>query len=185
MSVYPPSVEQLLAALLAEPTALDTWYVLADCLEEEGLQAQAELTRLHIQLRSDLQWNARLRLERRVRELLASGVVPCVPTLQNSLGMQFVLIPAGSFWMGSPRSLNYESDELPRRRVRLTRPFFLGMYPVTQGQYQTVRRRNPSAFSPKGVFAARVANLDTSSWPVESVSYRDILRFLALLNTRP
>ena len=184
-SAYPPAVEKLLAALLAEPTAEDTWYVLADCLEEEGLPAQAELMRLQILLRGEISWSARHRHERRVRELLAAGVLPCVPTLQNSIGMRFVLIPAGFFWMGSPRGLSNESDEQPRRLVRLTRPFFLGMYPVTQGQYQTIRRRNPSAFSPKGVFATRVANLDTSSWPVETVSYNDIQRFLTLLNSRP
>jgi formylglycine-generating enzyme required for sulfatase activity len=99
--------------------------------------------------------------------------------------MRFVLIPAGHFWMGSPRTLSNETDEQPRRLVHLTRSFFLGTFPVTQRQYQSVRRRNPSAFSSKGVFAARVANLDTSHWPVESVSYVDIERFLEALNRRP
>jgi uncharacterized protein (TIGR02996 family) len=185
MSAYPPSVEQLLAALVADPTAEDTWQVLGDCLEEEGLLAQAELTRLQIRLRQEREWAARQKPERRVRELLASGVMPCMPTLENSVGMRFVLIPPGYFWMGSPRTLSNEIDQQPRRLVRLTRPFFLGIFPVTQQQYAAVRRRNPSAFSAKGVFAARVANLDTSHWPVESVSFKDIQRFLEALGRRP
>jgi formylglycine-generating enzyme len=69
----------------------------------------------------------------------------------NSLGMPFVLIPAGEFMMGSdesPESLaqtwpSYErkrftdlGDEAPVHRVRITRPFYLGRTEVTVGQFR-------------------------------------------------
>jgi uncharacterized protein (TIGR02996 family) len=185
MPVPRSAVDDLLAALVAEPTAEDTWYVLADCLEETGEIERAELTRLQIQLRHEKRLQARVKPERRVRQLLASGVMPCVPTIENSLGMVFALIPAGFFWMGSPAGPATQEDERPRRLVQITQPFFLGVHQVTQAQYTKVMRRNPSAFGPNGIYAARVANQDTSRWPVENVSYRrHITRFLDRLSQR-
>ena len=47
--------------------------------------------------------------------------------------MKFVLIPAGKFTMGSPEDEMYRrSDEGPRHEVTITRPFYLGVYEVTQ-----------------------------------------------------
>ena len=44
-----------------------------------------------------------------------------------------MLIPAGEFLMGSPDSdKDAEDDEKPQHRVRITRPFYLGVYEVTQ-----------------------------------------------------
>jgi sulfatase modifying factor 1 len=71
--------------------------------------------------------------------------------VENSLGMAFVLIPAGDFLMGSdetPEALaraypQYETkrlqdltDEAPVHRVRITRPFYLGRHEVTVGQFR-------------------------------------------------
>jgi formylglycine-generating enzyme required for sulfatase activity len=70
---------------------------------------------------------------------------------ENSLGMQFVQVPAGEFLMGSdetPDSLardfpGYETarflklnDEEPVHRVRISRPFWLGRHEVTVGQFR-------------------------------------------------
>lgn len=69
----------------------------------------------------------------------------------NSNGMRLVRIPAGEFFMGCeepverllgafPAHSNYPpdywSEEYPRHRVRITRPFFLGKFEVTVGQYK-------------------------------------------------
>jgi formylglycine-generating enzyme required for sulfatase activity len=83
-----------------------------------------------------------------------------------------VLIPAGEFMMGSPDSdKGAGDDEKPQHRVRITRPFYLGKYPVTQEQWQAVMESNPSNFKgPKN--------------PVESVSWEDCRRFCAMLNAR-
>jgi formylglycine-generating enzyme required for sulfatase activity len=56
----------------------------------------------------------------------------------NSLGMQFVWIPPGSFVMGSPET---EQDRQPlnadetEHRVRLTKGFYMSIHPVTLGQF--------------------------------------------------
>ncbi len=64
--------------------------------------------------------------------------------LTNSIGMKLVLIPPGEYMMGSPES---EKDrggaEGPQHRVRLTKPFYLGVYEVTQGQWESVMGTRP------------------------------------------
>jgi formylglycine-generating enzyme required for sulfatase activity len=79
----------------------------------------------------------------------------------NSLGMPFRLIPAGKFLMG---------DSGSQHEVILTRPFYMGMYPVTQGEYERVIGRNPSHF--KG-----------DRHPVECVSWEDAMAYIERLNS--
>src|SRR5947209_6093354 len=88
--------------------ATATWAVLADWLEDQS-DPRAELVRLLYQreFRSDLPGAQR---DSRVRELLTSGVQPVVPTITNSIGMKFALIPAGKFLMGSPVGQGWELD---------------------------------------------------------------------------
>src|SRR5205823_3586478 len=55
----------------------------------------------------------------------------------NTLGMKFAPIPAGDFVMGSPHSdKEADPDEKPQHQVRITRPFYLGVYEVTRGQFR-------------------------------------------------
>jgi uncharacterized protein (TIGR02996 family) len=181
-----PDLEQTLLRAIHENPADDTpWLVLADWLEEQG-DPRAELVRLQLLLRQDLDEPDRLQREKRLRQLIQAGVRPCAATLTNSVGMQFVLIRPGVFWMGSPVSENGRyADESPRHRVRITRPFYLGRYPVTQQQYQRVTRQRPSNFRQGGGGAELVAGLDTSRFPVESVSWLDAVAFCAALSARP
>jgi formylglycine-generating enzyme required for sulfatase activity len=83
-----------------------------------------------------------------------------------------VLIPAGEFLMGSPDSdSNASVLEKPQHRVRITKPFYLGRYPVTQEQWEAVMGDNPSTVKgPKN--------------PVEQVSWNDCQEFLGKLNKR-
>ena len=63
----------------------------------------------------------------------------------DSIGMKLVLIPAGEFLMGSPDSeKDRGSHEDPQHRVRITKPFYMGVYPVTQEEYGQVMGSNPS-----------------------------------------
>jgi uncharacterized protein (TIGR02996 family) len=56
--------------------------------------------------------------------------------VHNSLGMAFNRIPPGIFWMGSPEEEPGRYDnEGPRHRVTLTRPFYLGVFPMTHQQF--------------------------------------------------
>jgi uncharacterized protein (TIGR02996 family) len=179
-------LEQALLRAIHENPADDTpWLVLADWLEEQG-DPRAELVRLQQHLRGDPDDPSRLELEDRARELLQAGVRPCVPVLTNSIGMEFVLIRPGHFWMGSPVSEDsHHADEGPRHRVRITRPFYLGRYQVTQEQYEQVLGLRPSKFRSGGDESEMVAGLDTRRFPVESVSWMEAVAFCAALSDRP
>src|SRR4051812_16972054 len=118
--------------------------------------------------------NLREALEGRVRGLLATGVRPCGPVVVNSLGMPLALVRPGFFWMGSPAAeAGRYADEDPLHKVELTRPFYLGVSPVTQRQYAAVMRQNPSYFSAHGHGVDLVRGLDTGDFPVDSVSWFD------------
>ena len=57
--------------------------------------------------------------------------------ITNSIGMKLVLIPPGTFLMGSPDTdFNARGDETPPHTVRITRPFYLGVTEVTRGQFR-------------------------------------------------
>src|SRR5438477_645644 len=57
--------------------------------------------------------------------------------ITNSIGMKFILIPAGTFRMGSPDGEKDRSlDEGPVHEVQIARAFYLGVTPVTQEQYE-------------------------------------------------
>jgi len=75
----------------------------------------------------------------------AEKVEPGNVLITNSIGMKMVLIPAGEFMMGSPEGEG-GTLERPQHRVRITKPFYLGVYEVTQEQYEKVMGANPSEF---------------------------------------
>jgi formylglycine-generating enzyme required for sulfatase activity len=106
----------------------------------------------------------------------------------NSVGMKLVLIPAGSFTMGSPKEERWHEDDEAQHRVEITRPFYMGIYVVTQEEYvQVTKKENPSWFSSAGGGKDRVAGLDTSRFPVEQVYWEDADAFcqaLSRLDTR-
>ncbi len=97
---------------------------------------------------------------------------PVDDVITNSIGMQLKLIPAGEFLMGSPAGeAGRDSDEGPQHRVKITKPFYLGVHEVTQAQYEAVMGKKPSYF--KG-----------SDLPVESVSWEEAKEFCQRLSAR-
>ncbi len=86
--------------------------------------------------------------------------------------MKLVLIPAGTFTMGSPKTEKGHSDgEGPQRKVTITKPFYMGVYEVTQEQYEAVVGKNPAYF--KG-----------AKNPVETVSWDDAVAFCKALSKK-
>jgi formylglycine-generating enzyme required for sulfatase activity len=58
----------------------------------------------------------------------------------NSVGMEFVLIPAGTFLMGAADDEGLPAaDARPRHRVSISRPFYLAVTPMTWTQAEWVR----------------------------------------------
>jgi sulfatase modifying factor 1 len=58
-------------------------------------------------------------------------------TFTNSIGMEFVLIPAGRFLMGSPANEPGRAEnEGPQREVQITKPFYLGKYEVKVSEFR-------------------------------------------------
>lgn len=103
----------------------------------------------------------------------------------NSISMEFVLIPAGVFLMGSPEEEEARSNNETQHEVVISKPFYLGVYPVTQAQWRAVMGDNPSYFTAAiGVTGGAKGEL-TDDFPVECVSWEDSQDFLRRLNAVP
>jgi formylglycine-generating enzyme required for sulfatase activity len=76
------------------------------------------------------------------------------------------------------------SDEKPEREVRISRPFYLGVFEVTQAQYRDVTGQNPSYFASTGDGKNAIAGQLTDQHPVEMVSWLDAVRFCNTLSER-
>jgi len=100
----------------------------------------------------------------------------------NSLGMSLMLIPPGEFLMGSPDSEMDRNAGETLHRVRVSKPYYLGVYEVTQGEYERVMGTNPSDFSLMGRSRDKVSGQDTSRFPVEWVSWREAVEFCRKLS---
>ncbi len=90
--------------------------------------------------------------------------------LTDSIGMKLRLVRPGAFLMGSippiERSYDYWLEVHPES---IEQPYFLGVYEVTQAQYEQIMGMNPSHF--RG-----------SNRPVNSVSFKDATEFCRKLS---
>jgi formylglycine-generating enzyme required for sulfatase activity len=93
--------------------------------------------------------------------------------ITNSIGMEFRLIPEGTFMMGSPPDEPGRGGDETQHRVTISRSFFLQTTEVTQGQWKSIMGNNPSHFSKCG-----------DDCPVEQVSWNDAQEFIRRLNQK-
>ena len=94
-------------------------------------------------------------------------------TIINSLGMKLVSIKPGSFLMGGREGeAGYNALEEQLHHVEITRPFYLGMFQVTQYEYITVMGDNPSVFN-------------GYTKPVEHISWKQAFEFCNKLSQLP
>jgi formylglycine-generating enzyme required for sulfatase activity len=138
--------------------------------------------------------------------LIAAGAKD-QPTFTNSIGMAFVLIQPGTMRIGrfepncpSAADRAARPDQDPRTHwtsadtahceqivererqagfmVTLPRPYYIGKYEVTQGEWMQVMGSNPSTFQRPRV------GTDAARHPVDSVTWDDAQRFVERLNAR-
>jgi formylglycine-generating enzyme required for sulfatase activity/serine/threonine protein kinase len=152
----------------------------------------------------------------------ASGIVIDLPPLKpgdvetNSLGMKLVVIPAGEFTMGAndaelgriegqfqiQRAM--VADESPAHRVRITKPFLLGVHEVSIGQFRrfvdSERYVTDAEKGPNGAYGLNASlnafqQHSTFNWrntgfaqsddqPVVNISWNDANAFCSWLSRR-
>ena len=98
-----------------------------------------------------------------------------------STGMEFILVPKGTFMMGSPESEvgydgKHQTDEV-QHQVTISKPYYLGKYEVTQSEFESVMGFNPSRFN-----KTKFSNAD--GLPVENLTWFDAVMFCNTLSQR-
>ena len=83
--------------------------------------------------------------------------------LKSPTGIEMVVIPPGE---------------------GIDKPFLMGKYEVTQGEFEKVMGYNPSAFSANGKRKDKVTGMDTARFPVESVNWFDAVEFCNKLSEK-
>ncbi|MHC4662850.1 MAG: SUMF1/EgtB/PvdO family nonheme iron enzyme [Planctomycetota bacterium] len=91
--------------------------------------------------------------------------------LTNSVGMKFVLVPAGRFNMGSPGTEAGRGTDENAHSVKITAAFYMQAAEVTQAQWKAVMGENPS-------------ESQGDDLPVENVSWHDAQTFIRKLSEK-
>jgi formylglycine-generating enzyme required for sulfatase activity/serine/threonine protein kinase len=94
--------------------------------------------------------------------------------ITNSIGMKLAYIKPGTFLMGSPRDEIERREDEEQHEVEITHPFYLGVYDVTQAQYEKVMGKNPSDFTN--------LNRGGPDHPVQQVTWHDAVEFCKKLS---
>ncbi len=89
--------------------------------------------------------------------------------LGSGVSMRLCLVPAGRFMMGNERRPG--EKRASQCEVTISKPFYMGIYEVTQKQYQQLMGKNPSA--DKG-----------DDNPVETVSWDEVIAFCKKLSEK-
>jgi len=145
--------------------------------EREQLERERqELERLKIEIERKKLEAERKRLEAEKENLAISKRPPKAEskrTFTNSIGMKFVLIPEGTFMMGSPSDEPGRWNNERQHRVTLSKGFYIQTTEVTQGQWRSIMGSNPSHFKSCG-----------DNCPAEQFSWNDCQDFIRRLNQK-
>jgi formylglycine-generating enzyme required for sulfatase activity len=99
--------------------------------------------------------------------------------ITNSIGTKLVLVPKGTFAMGFLESDKDGYKGESQHKVTISNDYYLGVYEVTQSEYQQVMTTNPSYFQGEKIKG------DSSPHPVEQVSWNDAVEFCKRLSELP
>lgn len=101
-------------------------------------------------------------------------------SLEKDINLEMVLVPGGTYWMGSPESEEErDSNESPQHQVTLD-PFFLSKFPITQHQWHSIATL-PKIQRSLGPYPS---NFESDCHPVEQVSWYDAIEFCARLSQK-
>jgi len=92
----------------------------------------------------------------------------------NTIGMKLLLIPAGTFMMGSPASEKDRFKNETQHQVTLTKPFYMGRTEVTQGQWKKVMGTEP--------WKGKAYVQEGDDYPAVYVSWDDAVEFCKKLS---
>jgi len=99
--------------------------------------------------------------------------------ITNSIDMKLVLVPKGTFMMGSPIEEEGRENDEYQHEVTISKDYYMGVYEVTQSQYEKVIGTNPSYFQ------GEIVGGQNGSLPVEQVSWEDAVEFCKRLSEFP
>lgn len=108
-------------------------------------------------------------------------------TYTNSIGMEFIEIPSGTFMMGAADNdrESYNSEK-PQHEVTISKAFFIGKYEVTQAEWEEVMGFNPYDLDRSNPYynlpgmAERITKADHPA----TVSWNDARDFITRLNAK-
>ena len=110
-----------------------------------------------------------------------------IEDLGDGTELEMVYIPGGTFMMGSPKNEKQRrDDEGPQHNVTVS-PFFMGKYPVTQGQWRAIASQtnlkvkldlNPEP----SYFKESYQDIDRWQRPVERVKWTEAVEFCERLS---
>ncbi len=104
-----------------------------------------------------------------------------VKAKDGPLGMKFVALPKGTFYMG------WDGEKGSAKKTEIKEDFEIAIHTVTQGQWQELMGKNPSWFSRDGEGKDEVKDIkdeDLKQFPVEMVSWDDAQEFIKKLNEK-
>ena len=116
--------------------------------------------------------------------------------ISNTLGMKFAWIPPGTFLMGSPPREEGRTLVEAQHQVTLNKGFYMGIYPVTQADWQAVMGNNPSDYTDVKHPVRKASWLESilgikprekivdANHPVEMVSWYDCQEFCTKLSQK-
>ena len=171
------SIAEIRRVLVQEPTTNRWWELvsLVEGVQEDEREVVIDYVKQHVST-----------------EAWKSASVPCGAWEEGSLGwslssvqmeamtsypeQKMVWCPPGNFTIGSPDS-DRNGYEKPAHEVTLTKGFWMGQMPVTQGLWELVMGNNPSDEDHRG-------QSDSKQRPVENVSWYDVVKFCNMLSEK-
>lgn len=105
----------------------------------------------------------------------------------NSIGMEFIAIPAGSFAMGaSDNEPDAYDSEKPQHPVTISKPFYISKYEVTQAQWEAVMGSNPYTLDRSNPYYNLPGMKERITRPTHpaTVSWNDAQEFIKQLNAK-